>query len=100
MQRDGAPAGEESQDWVSSLREVLAGVALEDRAAIAQLIVLHRQFPAWAVWLPCHGRPWTAVRAASSRAPGPGLPMVWVQGMTAEELASRMQGMNEQLASP
>lgn len=99
MERDSAPAGEESQDWISSLREALADVSSEDRAAISQLIVLYREFPAWAVWLPHQGRPWAAVRPASSRTPGPGLPMVWVEAMTVTELAGRMRAIEGQLAS-
>jgi hypothetical protein len=77
----------------------LAGVAAGCREAIDQLIVLSREFPAWAVWLPYQGRPWVAARAASSRVPGPGLPMVWVDAISAPELAARMRAVDGQLAS-
>jgi hypothetical protein len=98
VESGSAPAGQNGRDWDSPLREALAGVAPGDREAISQLIALHREFPAWAVWLPRRGGPWVATRMASSRAPGPGLPMVWVEAMTATELARRMQAMDEQLA--
>jgi len=49
------------------------------------------------VWLPYRGRRWTAVRPASARAPGPDLPMIWVQAVTAAELAARMRGADAQL---
>ena len=61
------------------LLEALAGVDSEAGQAIAEVIVLHREFPAWAVWLPHQGRPWAAVRAASARVPSPDLPMIWVR---------------------
>ena len=44
------------------------------------------------------GRAWTAVRPASARTPGPGLPMLWVHAATAAELADRMRGIDAQLA--
>ena len=72
----------------------------EAEQAILQVIVLHREFPAWAVWPPHRGRSWTAVRPASARAPGADLPMVWVQAVTAAELADRMRGVDAQLAAP
>jgi hypothetical protein len=58
---------------------------------LTEVIVLHREFPAWAVWLPDRGRPWIAVRVASARAPGPELPMIWVHAGTAAELGTRMR---------
>jgi hypothetical protein len=99
VESGNAPGGQDGRDWDSPLREVLAGVAPGDREAIGQLIVLVREFPGWAVWLPRRGGPWVATRMASSRAPGPGLPMVWVDAMIAE-LARRMRAVDEQLASP
>lgn len=65
---------------------------------ITEIIGLHRDFPAWAVWLPDQGRPWTAIHAASARAPAPDLPMIWVHADTAAKLASRMQDADAQLA--
>jgi hypothetical protein len=78
--------------------ETLAGMGSDARQVIAEVIVLHREFPAWAVWLPGQGRAWTAVRPASARAPGPDLPMIWVHAATSSELADRMQAMEAQLA--
>ena len=100
MEDENAPAGQDGQDWIPALREALAGAAPGDREAISQLIALHREFPAWAVWPSHRGRPWIATRAASSRAPGPGLPMIWVDAATAAGLAGRMRAVDGQLASP
>lgn len=79
--------------------ETLAGLDTNARQVIAEVIMLHRDFPAWAVWLPGQGRSWTAVRPASVRAPGPDLPMVWVQAATPVELAGRMRAVDGQLAA-
>jgi hypothetical protein len=76
------------------------GIAPDDREAISQLIALHREFPAWAVWLPHRGGPWVATRMASSRAPCPGLPVVWVDGVSVTDLAGRMRSVDAQLAPP
>jgi hypothetical protein len=93
-------AGQDGQDWISPLREALAHVAPGgDREAISQLIALSLEFPAWAVWLPHRGRPWIATRAASSRPPGPGLPMVWADAISAAELAAKMRAVDGQLPS-
>jgi hypothetical protein len=98
VERDGTPAEEHG---ASQLPEALNGLDPEARQAIIQVITLHRELPAWAVWLPHAGRLWTAVRPASARAPGPDLPMIWVRSAaTAAELAERMRAVDEQLASP
>lgn len=65
--------------------------------AIAEITGLHREFPAWAIWLPDRGRGWTAVRPASDRAPEPTLPMVWASAESAAELADQMRSVDEQL---
>jgi hypothetical protein len=83
-----------------SLLEALGGVDPEAGQAIAEVIGLHRDFPAWAVWLPHAGRPWIAVRPASARIPGPDLPMIWTTAATAPELAARMESVDAQLAPP
>lgn len=62
----------------------------------AQVAVLLADHPAWAVWLPTSGR-WTAVRPASSRPPGPGLPLLWAQAETADELDRRMCALDDQV---
>ena len=101
MESDSAPAGQRDEDGISpQLLEALAGLDAEASGAISQVIVLYREFPAWAVWLPHGGRRWAAVRPASARAPGPDLPMIWVHADTAAELATRMRGADAQLAPP
>ena len=80
------------------LLEALAGLDAEATKAIAEIIVLHRDFPAWAVWLPSAGHAWVAVRPASARAPGPDLPVVWAQAPTAAGLADRMRRADGQLS--
>jgi hypothetical protein len=67
---------------------------------VAEVIALHQEFPAWAVWLPWTGGRWTAVRPASSRAPGPELPMVWLHASTSRELAQDMRRVDAQLNGP
>ena len=56
------------------------------------LALLYRNHPRWALWLPLSpGGPWTAVRPAGSRPPGPGVPLLWVSAATAAELGERMR---------
>jgi hypothetical protein len=101
VESDSVPAGRGDEHGISpQLLEALAGLGPGDRQAISQVIVLYREFPAWAVWLPYRGRRWTAVRPASARAPGPDLPMIWVHADTAAELAARMRSADAQLAPP
>jgi hypothetical protein len=101
VESDSAPAGQGDEHGISSpLLEALAGLDAETSGAISQVIVLYREFPAWAVWLPYRGRRWTAVRPASARAPGPDLPMIWVHADAAAELAARMRSADAQLAPP
>ena len=101
MEREGSPCGHGGEERISSpLAEALAGLDAEASEAIAQVIVLYREFPAWAVWLPHGGRRWTAVRPASARAPAPEVPMIWVHAGTAAELAARMRGADAQLTPP
>jgi len=98
-QESTTPRGHGDEDEISPpLAEALAGLDAEARQVISEVIVLCREFPAWAVWLPHEGRQWTAVRPASARAPGPDLPMVWVHAATPAELAGRMRGVDAQLA--
>jgi hypothetical protein len=68
------------------------------RPDAARAAALLADYPAWAIWLPAAGREWTAVRPASSRPPGPGLPLLWAQAAAAGELARMMQAMDEQLS--
>ena len=99
MERDSDPAGREGEHGISpQLLEALAGLDAEASQAMAAIIGLYREFPAWAVWLPSAGRAWTAVRPASGRVPGPELPMIWVNAPTETELADRMRSVDAQLA--
>lgn len=99
MEQESAPRGQRDEDGISPpLPEALAGLDAKARSAISQVIVLHREFPAWAVWLPHGGRQWIAVRPAAARAPGPDLPMIWVHAAVPAELAERMRGVDGQLA--
>jgi hypothetical protein len=89
VESDTTPAGREGEHQVPpQLAEALAGIAPGALQDIAEVIVLHREFPAWAVWLPHGGRRWVAVRPASARAPGPDLPMVWTEAKTAAVISS------------
>lgn len=98
MKRGSAPEGREEGPGVSPLlAEALAGLGPEGGQAIVQVIGLYRELPAWAVWPPDGERPWTAVRPASARAPGPGLPMIWATAPTAGDLAGRMRRADAQL---
>ena len=99
MEQGSAPRGRGGEDGIEPpLLEALAGLDAEARQAISEVVVLCREFPAWAVWLPHGGRQWTAVRPASARAPGPDLPMIWVHAAVPAELAERMRGVDGQLA--
>ena len=101
MEFDSAPApGGDGHGIEPLLLEALAGLDPEARQALSEVVVLHREFPAWAVWLPHEGRPWTAVRPASARAPGPDLPTIWVHAATAEELTGRMRRADARLTPP
>ncbi|HEY6792804.1 MAG TPA: hypothetical protein VI365_36380 [Trebonia sp.] len=99
MERDSDPAGREGGHGISP--RALAGLDAGASGAMAAVIGLYREFPAWAVWPPSRGRSWTAVRPASGRVPGPDLPMVWVHAAaSANELAERMRGVDAQLTPP
>jgi hypothetical protein len=101
VERDSNPAGREGGHGISpQLLEALAGLDAGASQAMAAIIGLYSEFPAWAVWPPSAGRSWAAVRPASGRVPGPDLPMVWVHAATSAELAERMRGVDAQLAPP
>jgi hypothetical protein len=92
VEGDSTPAGQEGEHEIApELVEALAGLDSGAGHAIAQVIVLHREFPAWAVWLPHRGRDWIAVRPASARVPRPELPMIWVRAGSAADLGARMR---------
>ena len=101
MAGDGTPGGrEDGREISSALLEALAGLDRDALQLVTEVIVLHREFPAWAVWLSDLGHPWIAVRPASARVPGPDLPMLWVRAATAAGLAERMRSMDAQLDRP
>jgi len=58
---------------------------------LLEVLVLHRDFPAWAVWFPGPGGHWTAARPSSARPPGHGTMMLWVHAATLEELMVMMR---------
>jgi hypothetical protein len=95
---DNPPATREGGHGIPArLADALAGLAPERVRDMADAVVLHKMFPAWAVWLPEGSRPWTAARPASGSAPGPGLPMIWIGRNTAVDLAARMRDVDAQL---
>jgi len=101
MAGDGTPGGwEDGREISPALLEALAGLDRDALQVITEVIVLHREFPAWAIWLPDRGHPWIAVRPASARVPSPDLPMLWVRAATAAGLAERLRGADGQLARP
>lgn len=70
-----------------------------DARVIAEVVALCRDHPRWAVWLAVPEGAWAAARPAGSHPPGPGTPMIWVDGRTPAELAARMKRADVALAS-
>jgi hypothetical protein len=70
----------------------------EEEALLAEAIILMRDHPQWAIWLPASGGDWTAIRPASSRPPSPELPTIWVHADTASGLARLMWSTDEQVS--
>jgi hypothetical protein len=83
-------AGTSDTGLTSVIRAVLEQLRFADALALAEVAVLHRDHPRWAVWVPAAGGEWAAARPAGSRPPGPGVPMLWVRAGTAAELGGRM----------
>jgi hypothetical protein len=73
-------------------------VTPEEEAVLAEAIILLRDHPQWAIWLPASGGAWTAIRPASSRPPSPELPTIWLHADTAGELARLMRSTDEQVS--
>lgn len=96
VERESGPAGPDGEHALPP--ETLAGLGADARQVITEIIMLHRKFPAWAVWLPAQDRAWTAVRPASARAPGPDLPMIWAHAASTADLADRIRAVDAQLA--
>ena len=95
----GEPGGTSRDAGSASVAHGASGQsAATDAPAIAEAMALHRDHPRWAVWLPAEGKGWTALRPASSRPPGPEVPMLWVRAGTAAELAARMRQADAELS--
>jgi hypothetical protein len=73
-------------------------VTPEEEAVLAEAIILLRDHPHWAIWLPASGADWNAIRPASSRPPSPELPTIWVHADTASELARLMRSTDGQVS--
>ena len=84
----------------SAVRDVLEQHGLTDALTLAELVVLYRDHPLWAVWMPAAGGEWAAVRPAGSRPPGPEVPMLWVRAGTAADLGGRMSRADAGLSPP
>jgi hypothetical protein len=83
---------------LTALGDALDRLGARDIRVLAEVAVVLRDHPRWAIWLAAGGREWTAVRPAGSMPPGPEVPTVWVRAETAGQLAVMMQRADEQLA--
>jgi hypothetical protein len=79
-------------------RAPAAPFAPKEGTALAEAVILMRDHPQWAIWLPVRGGDWTAIRPATSRPPAPELPTIWIHAGSASELARLMQAGDEQLS--
>jgi len=87
----GEPSASTSHTGLTAVvREVLEQLGLADPLTLAEVALLHRDHPRWAVWVPPAEGEWAAVRPAGLRPPGPEVPMLWVYATTAAELGGRM----------
>ena len=84
-------------DGEAAIHEALAGLDSATTRTLAETVILLRKHPSWAVWMPAGRRDWTATRPASSRSPGPDLPMVWAHAATSAELDNLMRAADAQL---
>jgi hypothetical protein len=73
--------------------------AQEDQSFLAEVVGLLRDHPRWAIWLPAYSGVWTAVRPASSRPPGPDVPLLWAHASTAAQLAGKLRALDEQVSA-
>ena len=83
---------------LAALGEALDRHGVGSARHLAEVAVLLRAFPRWAVWAPAGGGTWTAVRPAGSMPPGPEASMVWVRAGTASELAALMRAADAQMS--
>jgi hypothetical protein len=91
-----------AESVVLRTRKEVAGLfgQLDDPLTLAELAVLYRDHPRWAVWIPAAGGEWAAARPAGSRPPAPEVPMIWVHAGTAAELGRRMSRADAGLSPP
>ena len=92
--------GADDNNLASVVRNVLEQLGLTDALTLAEVVVLYRDHPRWAVWMPVAGGEWAAVRPAGSRPPGPEVPMLWVHAGTAADLRGRMSRADARLSPP
>jgi hypothetical protein len=83
---------------IVALGEALDRLGAGSARRLAEVAVLLRAFPRWAVWMRAGDGMWTAVRPAGSMPPGPEAPMVWVRAGTAGELAGLMRAADAQMS--
>ena len=88
--------GEGSRVNADSARAV--SVTTVEEGVLTEAVILLRDHPQWAIWLPASGGDWTAIRPASSRPPSPELPTIWIHADTASELAQLMRSADEQVS--
>lgn len=92
--------GADDNNLASVVRNVLEQHGLTDALTLAEVVVLYRDHPRWAIWMPVAGGEWAAVRPAGSRPPGPEVPMLWVHAGTAADLRGRMSRADARLSPP
>jgi hypothetical protein len=83
-------AGTSDARLTAVVSDMLEQLGLADPLTLAEVALLHRDHPRWAVWVPGAGGEWAAVRPAGARPPGPEVPMLWVCAATAAELGGWM----------
>lgn len=93
MHHSAAQGGDEE----AQMREALTGLEPAARQTLAETVMLLRDHPLWAIWMPADRGDWAAARPASSRPPGPDQPLVWVHAAAPGELANLMRAADTQL---
>jgi hypothetical protein len=96
----GEPGAGASDTGVTSvIRDLFEQLCFADAPTLAEVAVLHRDHPRWAIWVPAEGGEWAAARPAGLRPPGPEVPMLWVRASTAAELGRRMSRVDAGLSA-
>ena len=93
----GEPLGGKGSRVKTDGAQTVSGTTAQEEV-LAEAVILLREHPQWAFWLPVSGGAWAAIRPASSRPPSPELPTIWVHADTASELANLMQAADEQVS--